>query len=218
MKRNINRGWCLLFAICLYFHFMALPIRVSAQSTEIQQLLLNAEKLNQFKNILNEMKKGYTIVSNGYGAIKNIAEGNFSLHEVFMDGLMLVSPEVRKYGRIADIITYQNRIISEYKSAFAHYRSVGLFNTGEMEYISRVYGKLSAQSLDNLDDLLTVITSSKLRMSDEERLQAIDRIYADMQDKLLFVRNFNEKATVLLLQRQRESKGINTVKQYFNIN
>lgn len=89
-----------------------------AQSTEVQQLLLNVEKLSQFKNILSDMKKGYQIVSTGYNSVKNISQGNFSLHEVFIDGLMLVSPEVRKYHKVAGILTYQKDIVSEYKNAF----------------------------------------------------------------------------------------------------
>ncbi len=43
-----------------------------AQSAEVQQLLLNYEKLNQLKNILSDMKKGYQIVSKVYSTIKNI--------------------------------------------------------------------------------------------------------------------------------------------------
>lgn len=52
--------------------FMA-SFRGHAQSAEIQQLLLNVEKLSQLKNILTDMKKGYTIISNGYNSVKNIA-------------------------------------------------------------------------------------------------------------------------------------------------
>ncbi|MGY4383932.1 preprotein translocase subunit YajC [Pedobacter sp. UYP24] len=69
--------------LCLLLTVAVLPSR--AQSTEVQQLLLNVEKLSQLKNILSDMKKGYTIVTNGYNAVKNISQGNFSLHEVFLE-------------------------------------------------------------------------------------------------------------------------------------
>ena len=36
--------------------------RASAQADEIAQLLLNIEKLAQFKQILSDMKKGYEIL------------------------------------------------------------------------------------------------------------------------------------------------------------
>lgn len=83
--------------------------------------------------------------------------------------------------------------------------------------MGRVYSNLFNLSLKNLDDLLVIITSSKLRMSDDERLAAIDKIYADMQDKLLFLRSFNSNTSVLSLQRERESRDINRVQQYYDL-
>ena len=179
-----------------------------AQSQEVQQLLLNVEKLSQLKNILADMKKGYQIVSSGFGAVKNITQGNFSLHEVFLDGLMLVNPEIKKYYRVKDIITYQKAIITEYKSAFQRFKASGNFSAREINYFANVYGQLSKQSLDNLEDLVNVITSSKLRMSDDERLQAIDRIFEDTQDKLLFLRDFNRQTSILNVQRTEEKSDI----------
>lgn len=201
------------------FLFMAISILPSkAQSTEVQQLLLNVEKLSRLKNILSDMKKGYTIVTNGYKAVKNISQGNFSLHEVFLDGMMLVSPEIKKYRRVADIISYQKNIITEYRTAFSRFRASDNFNADEISYMGLVYKQLIEQSIDNIDQLLTVITSSKLRMSDDERLQAIDRIFADTEDKLVFLRSFNKDASILNLQRQKEKADVNATKKYYNLN
>ncbi|WP_439695859.1 TerB family tellurite resistance protein [Mucilaginibacter sp. AW1-7] len=188
-----------------------------AQSDEIQQLLLNVEKLAQFKSILSDMKKGYTILSNGYNSVKNIAQGNFSLHEAFLDGLWLVSPEVRKYGRIADIINEQAALIAEYKSAYRRFNSGGNFSASELDYLSKVYGQLLKESGANMDQLALVITANKLRMSDDERLKAIDRIYADTDDKLVFLRSFNRQTSVLDYQRQREKMDLTGMKQYYNL-
>jgi hypothetical protein len=49
-----------------------------------------------------------------------------------------------------------------------------------------------------------VITAGKLRMSDDERINAIDRIYNDIADKLVFLRTFNKENNVLAIQRGRE--------------
>ncbi|MCY1533360.1 hypothetical protein D9M68_686830 [compost metagenome] len=164
------------------------------------------------------MKRGYTVISGGYNSIKSIAQGNFSLHEIFLDGLMLVNPEIKKYKRVADIITYQKNIITEYKSAFNRFKSSSNFSSGEIDYLGKVYKQLFDQSMDNLDELLAVITSSKLRMSDDERLQAIDRIFADTEEKLMFLRSFNKEASIINLQRQREKADLKTTQGYFGIN
>jgi len=204
----------LLIVFCMLIGFST----VRGQSQEAQQLLLNVEKLSQLKNILSDMRKGYEIVSKGYNAVKNIAQGNFSLHEVFLDGLWLVSPEVRKYYRIADIIRYQSAILSEYRTAFKRFSGSGNFSVGELDYLSRVYRKLFDQSMDNLDQLAMVITANKMRMSDEERLAAIDRIFIGTEDMLLFLRSFNQSTSLLGLQREREKADVNALGDYFKIN
>ena len=67
-----------------------------------------------------------------------------------------------------------------------------------------VYKNLFNKSLQNLDELSIVITAGKLRMSDDERIAAIDRIYKDISDKLIFLRSFNNEGSVLAVQRGRE--------------
>src|ERR1700687_3385242 len=95
------------------------------QSQEAQQLLLDVEKLAQLKNILTDLKKGYEIVSGGYNAIKNISEGNFNLHAVFLNSLLEISPTVKKYKRIVDIVSTQLKIVSGYKTALRQLRASG---------------------------------------------------------------------------------------------
>lgn len=191
---------------------LLLPIKSKAQSQEIQQLILNIEKLSQFKQILKDMKKGYEVLSGGYNAVKDMSQGNFTLHKAFLDALMQVSPVVKNYKRVGDIINYQILLVKESKTTFNRFSKSQNFSQQEVVYFEKVYGNLLNQSLRNLDELLTIVTANKLRMSDDERLQAIDKIYIDMEDKLLFLRNFNASSNVLALQRARESKDVNTAK------
>jgi hypothetical protein len=188
-----------------------------AQSQEAQQLLLNVEKLSQLKSILSDMKRGYQVVSKGYNAVKDIAQGNFSLHEVFLDGLMLVSPEVRKYSKIPEIISLQADLMSEYKGAFKRFRAGGNFSASELDYLGKVYGELFSSSLENLNQLAMVVTAGKLRMSDEDRLRVIDRVFVDVQDKLVFLRGFNRSASVLNVEREKEKVEISGVERLYKV-
>lgn len=194
------------------------PSRVAAQSQEMQQLILNIEKLAQFKQILTDMKKGYQILNGGYNVVKDLSKGNFSLHETFLDALMQVSPTVRKYKRVGDIIHYQVLLVKEYKAAFNRFRNSGNFNPEEIAYLEKVYSKLFKESIRNLDELTSVISANTLRMSDDERLVAIDKVYVDMQDKLSFLRNFNNNTSVLGIQRTKERNDINAMRSIYKIN
>jgi hypothetical protein len=189
---------------------MLLRIDSFSQSQEAQQLLLNVEKLAQLKGILRDMYKGYEIVSKGYNTVRDISKGNFNLHEVFLDKMMQVSPAVKQYKKIAEIISYQGKLVKEYKFAFQQFNASDLFSEKEINYMSSVYGHLFNQSLQNLDELIMIITAGKVRMSDEERIKAIDRIFTDMQDKLVFLRSFNKGTKVLAVQRYHERTEVET--------
>jgi len=208
----------LIIIISLSFLGVLPAFRASAQADEIAQLILNIEKLAQFKQILSDMKKGYQILEGGYNTVKNISEGNFSLHKAFLDGLMEVSPTVRNYRRVVDISNDQIILVKEYRKAYDRFRQDNNFNEDELAYIGRVYDNLFKESLRNLDELLTVITAGKARMSDDERLQAIDRIYADMHDKLLFLQHFNNNTTILAVQRAKERNDAQTIRKIYGLN
>ena len=59
--------------------------------------------------------------------MSDIAKGNFNLHEIFLDGLLTVSPAVKNYSRVAEIIAYQTQIVKEYKSAYNRFTTSGKF-------------------------------------------------------------------------------------------
>jgi hypothetical protein len=204
--------------VVIFFMILGGATRLSAQSEEVQQLLLNVEKLAQLKQILSDLKKGYTIVSTGYNTIKNISQGNFSLHKTFLNGLLEVSPTVKKYRKVEEIINFQISIVREYKSAYNRFSGDGNFSVKELGYLSNVYANLFNQSVKNLDALTTVVTANRLRMSDDERLKAIDDIFDDMQDKLVFLRHFNNNTKILAIQRARERKDAKSLKNIYGIN
>ncbi len=195
----------------------SMSVQLNAQSDEVQQLLLNIEKLAQFKKILKNMKNGYQIIFKGYTAVKDISQGNFNLHKTFLDGLMQVSPAVKKYKRIADIMSYQLRIAKEYKLAYNRFREEKQFTIEEIDYLGKVYGNLFNESLKALDELSMVITSGKLRMSDDERLQAIDKIYLTVEEQYSFLKEFTNNTNLLSLQRKAEKAEIEMSRRLYGL-
>ncbi len=207
-----------IFWIVLIAGFVSVD-QVNAQSIaqDIEQLTLDYEKLAQMKSILKEMYKGYEVVSTGYSNVKNVTQGNFNLHEAFLNGLLAVSPAVRNYKRITDIINNQAEIMKEYKEAYAIFKKDPNFNFDELNYISGVYNNLINESVKNLDALTMVITAGKLRMSDDERLKAIDKIADDTGEKLSFLRSFNNDTQIQALQRAKERNDLQTVQQLYGV-
>lgn len=177
-----------------------------------EQLALDVEKLSELKGILKDMYTAYEIIDKGYTDVKNIVEGNFNLHKAFLDGLLAVSPAVQKYVRVIDIINDQASIVSEYKAAYNIFKQDKHFTPDELVYLSNVYNSLISGSEKNLTNLLNVITAGTLRMSDAERLHAIDGIYADTHEQLSFLRTFNTKTSELSTELSKQEANLNSVR------
>ena len=199
------------------FVLSTVPARAQSVADLIQQLIMDYEKLSELKTILSDMKTGYQIISTGYENIKDISEGNFNLHKLFLDGLLAVSPAVKNYKMVVAIINNQEQIVKEYNAAWGQFSHGNLFAPEEMSYISRVYGNLLALSLKNLDELTMVLTAGTLRMSDAERLASIDRINKDMEEKLSFLRYFSNNTAVQAQQRLRDQNDDATIKSLYGI-
>ena len=138
---------------------------VQAQSLadDITQLTLDTrEKLTQLKSILSDMYKAYTIIFQGYEQVKSISQGNFSLHKVFLDGLMAVSPVVQQYAKITDIINNEAALVKEYQAANTYFHNSGHFTDAELDYMSTLYTNLFNSSVKNVDELVMVITANQL--------------------------------------------------------
>ena len=192
----------------------AVTMQVKAQSDDMVQLILDIEKLTQLKGILTDMKTGYDIINGGYNEVKSIADGNFNLHSTFLNGLLMVSPAIANYGRVADIVLKQGYIVTEYQHYYGRFKQSG-FNSDELAYMANVYTTLLQQSLQNLSQLTDIIAAGKLRMSDNERLRAIDHIYADTDDKLTFLRQFDQQNAIMAAQRQHELNNLSTVQKLY---
>jgi hypothetical protein len=195
------------------------PLSSQAQSVAdvIRQLVLDYQKLASLKSILGQMYTGYSVLSKGYGTVRDVAQGNFSLHEAFLDGLYLVSPTVREYPRVTDIINDQAQLVSEYRSASGTFHSDQHFSPDELAYMMNIYNNLVSQSLKNLDGLSMIVTAGKLRMSDAERLTAIDRIYLESHNQLSYLRKFNDQAARISWQRAQGTADRQSVRSIYGL-
>lgn len=163
------------------------------------------------------VKKGYDLANKGLTTIRNIKSEDFNLHRDFFGSLKQVNPQIGRYARVADIITYQLSIMKQTNKTLQDIREAGQFNTDELGYCKKVFDNLLEECLKSIDELFLVITSGELesdsyRMKDDERIKRIDILYADMQNKYAFSCSFSEEMGLLSVQRLGEQIEINRSK------
>jgi hypothetical protein len=205
--------------VLLWFILLAgLSAPVEAQSFDAQQLLLDWQKLTQERQILTDMYHGYQVLSRGYSTIIDLSHSSFDLHKAFLDGLLAVSPAVKNYRRVSDIVRLQEQILGQYRSAWSLFRQDPHFSAAELEHIGNVYSGLFGRTVKNLADLTDILTDGLFRASDADRLDEIDRLYRNMQGSESFLTSFNNRTALVSLQRSNDLKDYETVRQLYGFN
>lgn len=179
------------------------------KSTQKKYLLQQIAALQVY---INYAKKGYNIVSGGINTIRDIKKGDLNLHNTFFSSLKTINPKIGRYVKVADIISYQVRIIKLARQTLQSVREANQFSAEEIEYCKKVLGALLDDCIQAITELIEIITPDKLQMTDDERLVRIDKLYLDMQDKFTFCNVMSEDIGLLALQRLSEQIEINRSK------
>ena len=202
----MKKLWILIVGLSLAYNSQAQGI-FNQKAGQIKNLIKQIALLEVY---IGYLEKGYDIAKKGLTTISDIKNGDLHLHLDNFNSLKAVNPRVKKYVKVADIITLQLQIVQVYKTTLKQIKSNDLFNSSEIEYVYNVFTKLLEQCTNNIDELITLTTSGENEMKDDERLKRIDALEVDMQDKYAFAQNFGQGAQILSLQRSKEENEVQT--------
>lgn len=159
-------------------------------------------------------KKGYDIATSCIHTVRDIKNGEFGLHSAFFGSLKAVSPFIRNNSKVAEIVGMQLAISKSFNSI----KSNDLLSDGDRDYIGSVREKVLDECLTDLEELLLVITSGKVEMTDDERIKRLDQIYAGMKDKSAFTQSFTGEVSLFIGQKESEQRSINQNRRLYEIN
>ncbi|RYY52558.1 MAG: hypothetical protein EOO09_21040 [Chitinophagaceae bacterium] len=180
------------------------------KKTQQRYLLEQIAALEMYTGYL---KKGYELVGGGLQTIRDISNGEFSLHSAFISGLKEVSPVVRNDVRVLEIIGMQVNI----GRAFGNLRSRSDLNVSTQLYIQDVRENLWEDSLKDLEELLMVITSGSVEMGEGERIERLNKVYLSMKEKMAFTQHFATEVSHYSRQKEMEKRSIEQLKQSYGV-
>lgn len=166
------------------------------------------QQIAALKVYIDAAQKGYSIARKGLNTIGDLKRGEFHLHIDYLNSLKKVNPKIKKYGRVAEIIALQWKIINSYNQSFEELDQGDLFHGSELAYIKRVFNRLIDNCNETLDQLIVVTTDDALEMKDDERMKRIDTLYQAMMDHYSFCQSFNKQAKLLYLSRVKEHNEV----------
>jgi len=163
------------------------------------------------------LSKGYSIAKKGLNTIQDIKHGDFNLHKNYFGSLSSVNPTIKRYSRVAEIISLEINIVRQAESVIRYCKESNQLTLSELTYLQNVFGHLLSDCSKSLDKLFAVVTDGSLTMKDDERISAIDKIYDDMVDKQVFCRSFGNATKGLCVQRMNEQNEIQFSKKLNDI-
>lgn len=207
----------LITALCLctslVCHAQGIGDWFNQKKTKIKLL---GQQIAALQVYIGYVQQGYKIASQGLHAITDIKNGEFSLHSVYFNSLKSVNPKIKHAAEVAEIIALQVAIVNHFKQAIKEYKAGNEFSVAELNYITNVYTSLADDLAKDIDALITVISDNKLQMTDDERINAINKLYANTQDKSAFAQHFTNGGFILAQQRQNEQRDSKVVKDLYD--
>jgi hypothetical protein len=179
-------------------------------STQKKYLLQQIAALQVYTGYL---QKGYDIARSGLGTIKNITNGEFDLHSLYISSLKQVNPVIRNDKRVDAIMTMQTELLKRFNEL-----DVDVLSADNRAYVASVRQTVTILCGKDLDELELVITSGKVEMKDDERLQRLEQVYQSTLDKYAFTQQFTTEVTLMIIQRSQEQNDTQQLRRYYENN
>lgn len=139
------------------------------------------------------------------------------LYSKYFDELVRVKSAIAYYQRIKDITQRQVDILAEYQRAKGLFAKDKHFSAAELGLMEEVYRGILDASLKNMDQLLLVVNSFKVQMSDGERLEIINQVALRMEENYQDLKRYNAKQVSLSLLRGKEAGDVDWVRRLYGI-
>jgi len=110
---------------------------------------------------------------------------------------------------------------SEQQSIISQFNSISNVNgltASEQTYIGNVQQNVLSQCSRDMTDLQNVLTLGNLVMSDDERIQRINKLAAAIKDKYLFTCHFTAQVKLLAASRTQDNNEVQTLNQLYGTN
>jgi hypothetical protein len=140
------------------------------------------------------------------------------LYKNYFDELKKVKSIIAYYQRIREITIKQERIVAEYKRAWATVKTDKHFSAEEIRYMGNVYTGILEESLKNLDEVFLVINSFRTEMTDAKRLEIINKAAEKIGQNYNDLKRFNADNAMLSIQRAKSQQEIELSKALYGIN
>lgn len=159
------------------------------------------------------VRQGYEIAGSGLNVIKGFTSAEFDLHKDFFEDLKLVNPLIKKDARVMEIAVMQGKILT----AFVAMARLEL-NAEILAELFLMRQGLMEDCEKELEELLVVMSSSRLEMTDQQRLTRLAKVHARMLGKLTLSLGLYRQLIELVRMQGEEKLNVDWLRRIYENN
>jgi hypothetical protein len=209
---------------------VALPSGATAQIAVLEVINAGVKKVMKavdlkVQRLQNEtiwLQNAQKVIENQLSRLKlteiaDWTERQKTLYADYYQKLWEVKTLISGYQRIKALAGTQAALVKEYNWAIHLFKGDKHFSPQELTQMEEIYQGILSESIKNLDQVLLVVNSFKIQMTDGKRIELIGaaatRIDANYND----LRRFNQQNIILSIQRAKSLSEISALKQMYHV-
>lgn len=186
-----------------------------SQQSEKEQLMV--AQITGYQTGIRAIRTGYDIAANGLHTIGRLKGDTFKLHNSYLASLSQISPVLQRDPKGKAISAAYRQMVALCSQEQDWQQQQKLLTAGEQRELRSVCENLLEKCRLDLDEAARILTPGMLKMTDAERLAALDRLCRSVQDKQAFAGAFTSKCHTLALSRRQRGRDRATLRSLYGI-
>lgn len=162
------------------------------------------------------VRKGYRIMEKGWNTVHDWKNGEFNLHVTYIHSLKKVNPKV-KGQRVDAIRELAEKILAGCTSLRPDAIQSKMLTGEEISYLKSMLDGFIRETSENMEELNLVITDGKLAMTDDERMNQVDRLFDRMVKALQEFKTLDSHTRRIIAGRKEIKRHNKELKQWLGV-
>jgi|GEM_PF-5222845 len=194
---------------------LALMVAITASAQKQKQLKVMLEQVLKLKLQSKMIDQGNEDSQQGLDRIGDNKNGTYSEFKNYFTSLKNVNPNIRNDDhkeRIRDLFYEIRRI---FPPTIDRANNSGLFEFHEVQYFNKVYQRVQDDCRDILSALDLVTGNGNVEMTDDERIQQIEKLYNRMLEAYKFSKDFCTEIECRKVARQKSRDDSQMIRKLY---
>ena len=170
-------------------------------------LFRSGQQIAALALFITQEEKGYGIKESGLANIGSITGNEYGLHQTYFGSLASVNPAVGEMAAVAEILALETGIVKGFGAAMGRWKGSGGLTAAEWTMLGQVYADLCTAGVEGVQALTDVMTTGRLTMTDDQRMERIMQIDRRMREQNVFAQQVAAEGDFLVMERQGEGVG-----------